>query len=186
MNERVEREVSVMLQAITRLRKKKIPAKIAVMRDRTLAWPRTENSASVRPMPRPPPSLRWSRMTTIIAAVTPTWMISSTSRQSWRKPFTASISRALLAALGRLGDSQKFVGLQAGAAHQGTVYVASRQQFGGLAALHRTAVEQPHGGRLRSQTAQYLANMRMRCGHFRRGRGLAGTDRPDRLVCHHA
>ena len=63
-----------------------MPAKIAVMRDSTLAWPRTENSASVRPMPRPPPSLRWSRMTTIIAAVTPTWMISSTSRQSWKKP----------------------------------------------------------------------------------------------------
>ena len=38
-----------MLQAISRLRKKKQPAKIAVMRDSTLAWPRTENSASVRP-----------------------------------------------------------------------------------------------------------------------------------------
>ena len=46
------------LHAIRRLRKKKMPAKIAVMRDSTLAWPRTENSASVRPMPRPPPSLR--------------------------------------------------------------------------------------------------------------------------------
>ncbi len=44
-------------------------------RDSTLAWPLTENSASVRPIPSPPPSLRWSRMTTIIAAVTPTWII---------------------------------------------------------------------------------------------------------------
>ena len=92
MIERALRCVSVMLQAITRLRKKTQPAKIAVMRDSTLAWPRTENSASVRPMPRPPPSLRWSRMTTIIAAVTPTWMISNTSRQSCKKPRTASIS----------------------------------------------------------------------------------------------
>jgi hypothetical protein len=30
-------------------------------------------------------------MTTIIAAVTPTWMISNTSRQSCKKPLTASI-----------------------------------------------------------------------------------------------
>ena len=45
MIERALRCVSVMLQAITRLRKKKQPAKIAVMRDSTLAWPRTENSA---------------------------------------------------------------------------------------------------------------------------------------------
>src|SRR5882672_8653130 len=185
MIDREERDGSVMLQAITRLRKKKVPAKIAVMRDSTLAWPRTENSASVRPMPSPPPSLRWSRMTTIIAAVTPTWMISSTSRQSWRKPFTASISRALLASLSRLGDSQKVVGLEAGAAHQGTVDVVRRQQLGGIAAIHRAAIEQPHRGRLRRQAAQYLANMRVRCGHFRRGRGLAGTDRPDRLVGHH-
>src|SRR5437899_2591869 len=184
----IEREALVglpTLQAIKRLRKKNMPAKIAVARDSTLAWPRTENSASVRPMPSPPPSLRWSRMTTIIAAVTLTWMISSTSRQSWRKPFTASISRALLASLGCLGDSQKFVGLQAGAANQGAVDVARRQQLGGIAALHRTAIEQPHGGRLCGQTAQYLANMRVRCGHFRRGRGLAGTDRPHRLVGHH-
>ena len=91
MIERVLRDVSVMLQAMIRLRKKKQPAKIAVMRDSTLAWPRTENSASVRPMPSPPPSLRWSRMTTIIAAVTPTWMISNTTRQSCRKLLTASI-----------------------------------------------------------------------------------------------
>ena len=46
------------LHAMSKLRKKNIPAKIAVARDRTLAWPRTENSASVRPMPSPPPSLR--------------------------------------------------------------------------------------------------------------------------------
>ena len=56
--DREERDGSVMLHAITRLRKKKVPAKIAVMRDSTLVWPRTENSASVRPMPSPPPSLR--------------------------------------------------------------------------------------------------------------------------------
>ena len=52
-----------------------------------------ENNASVRPMPRPPPSLRWSRMTTIMAAVTITWIISSTTRHSCRNAFTLSILR---------------------------------------------------------------------------------------------
>ena len=60
MIERDDREPgSPTLQAMSKLRKKKMPAKIAVMRDSTLAWPRTENSASLRPpMPSPPPSLR--------------------------------------------------------------------------------------------------------------------------------
>src|SRR5216683_6016795 len=155
----IEREALVglpTLQAIKRLRKKKVPAKIAVARDSTLAWPRTENSASVRPMPSPPPSLRWSKMTTIIAAVTPTWMISNTSRQSCKKPRTASIwssvrweypptgvtrKGGLLAALGGLGDSQKFSRLEAGAADQGAVDVARRQQFRGIAVLHPAAIE---------------------------------------------
>src|SRR5260370_28515749 len=119
-------------------------------------------------------------MTTIIAAVTRTWMISSTSRQSWKKPFTASISRALLASLGRLGDSQKLVGFQARATDQGAVDIARRQQFAGIAALHRTAIEQPHRRGVGHQRAQRLANMRVGCGHFGRGRRLAGADRPYR------
>ena len=48
--------------------------------------------------------------------------------------------RGLLAALGRLGDSQKFSGVEAGAADQGAVDVTRRQQFRGIAALHRAAL----------------------------------------------
>ena len=56
-----------------------------------------------------------------------------------------SAKRALLAALGGLGDSQKFIGLQAGTTDQGAVDVARRQQFTGVARLYRPAIEQAHG-----------------------------------------
>ena len=46
MRDFVLRPGPVMLQAISRLSAKKIVAKIAVRRESTLAWPRTENSAS--------------------------------------------------------------------------------------------------------------------------------------------
>src|SRR5947209_8552547 len=121
-------------------------------------------------------------MTTIMAAVTPTWMISSTSRQSWKKPLTLSISRALLASLSCLGDSQKLVRLEAGAADQRAVDIARGQQFAGVAALDRAAVKQAHAARIGDQPAQHLADVRMRCGDLRRGRRLAGADRPDRLI----
>src|SRR5438046_9785189 len=121
-------------------------------------------------------------MTTIMAAVTPTWMISSTSRQSWKKPLTLSISRALLASLSCLGDSQKLVRLEARAADQRTVDIARGQQFAGVAALHRAAVKQAHGAGVGDQPAQHLANMRVRCGHLRGGRRLARADRPDRFI----
>src|SRR5436190_16687550 len=108
-------------------------------------------------------------MTTSMAAVTPTWMISSTSRQSWKNPLTLSISRALLASLSCLGDSQKLVRLEARAADQCAVDVARGQQFGGVAALHRATVKQADGAGVGDQTAQHLANMSMRCGHLRGG-----------------
>src|SRR5260370_12382319 len=138
-------------------------------------------------------------MTTIIAAVTPTWMISNTSRQSCKKPRTASIwssvrweyppsagtrKGALLAALGGLGDSQKFSRLEAGAADQGAIDVACRQQFGGIAVLHRAAIKKTYPSRLAHQPAQHLANVRMRCSDLGGRRRLARADRPHRLVGH--
>src|SRR5690348_9767350 len=99
-------------------------------------------------------------MTTIMAAVTPTWMISSTRRQSCKKAFTLSIFRAaLLTPLGRLGDSQKFVGLQARPADQAAVDVPRRQKLSRVACLHRAAIEQPHPGRIGHQPTQHLANV---------------------------
>src|SRR6478752_7848865 len=123
-------------------------------------------------------------MTTIMAAVTPTWMISSTSRQSWKNPLTLSISRALLASLSCLGDSQKLVRLEARAADQRAIDIGGGQQLGGIATLHRATIEQAHGLGIGDQPAQHLANMRMRCGHLRGGRCLARADRPDRLIDH--
>src|SRR5258708_30237728 len=70
---------------------------------------------------------------------------------------------ALLAALGGLGDSQKFSRLEAGAADQGAIDVARRQQFGGIAVLHRAAIKKTYPSRLAHQPAQHLANVRMRC-----------------------
>src|SRR5688572_4496355 len=103
-------------------------------------------------------------MTTIMAAVTPTWMISSTSCQSCRKLRTPSITvqfvkPALLAALEGLGDSQKFGRLEAGPADESAVHVASGQQFRGIAGLHGAAIEEPHVFRVARKPAQHLADM---------------------------
>ena len=59
--------------------RKNSAARIAVVRVRRLAEPRAViRLASLRPMPRPPPSLRWIRMVPIRAAARITWMTSRT------------------------------------------------------------------------------------------------------------
>ena len=160
-----------------------MPAKIAVMRDSTLAWPRTENSASLLPHAQAAAFAALEQDDADHRGRDATWMISSTSRRSCKKPLTASICVQRLG-----GDAPTGIARQAGASSRfrralamaknssalrlapptrapSTSPTASSSR--GIAALHRAAIENADPGRLAASAPPSTSRM-MRVGSRRR------------------
>src|SRR6478672_6574805 len=83
---------------------------------------------------------------------------------------------------GGLDDLGEGVGLEAGAADQGTVDLPAAEQLGGVVGLDRAAVEDAQLLGCAAALADDVANEGDRLLGLLGRRGAAGADRPDRLV----